>query len=510
MIDRVAVILSAMRNASAKEREKVARAYTIAERAHGNETRKSGEPYIIHPAAIAAHLAEIGMDTDTIVAGLLHDTLEDTSLGAEEIEKEFGKDVRFLVEGVTKLSKLKYRGLDRHFESLRRLLVATASDIRVIVIKLADRLHNMETIEHVALEKQKRIAKETLEVYAPIAGRLGISAFKRPLEDLAFKVLHPAEYAKTTELIYEKRGAAESALDGILKDIKTALAKNGVRTLQTEMRIKGAYSLWKKLDEKDGEMEKIYDLLAVRIIIEKQEECYQALGVIHSLWRPVPGRIRDYISYPKPNGYQALHTVLVTDRALTVEVQIVTRDMHHANQYGVASHFNYKLLGSKKPGASSTSWVRTMLPNLLATRVTEKPEPKWLSDLTNAVEESEHDAFQNALTSDFFAERMFAFTPKGDVVDLPVGATPVDFAYAIHTDLGDSMVGAKVGGKMVSLDTPLKNSDIVEIISKKNARPNKKWLEYAVTQGAQRKIRNALGIQLPKSRRGGKKVDDAD
>ncbi len=412
--------------------------------------------------------------------------------------------MRFLVEGVTKLSKLKYRGLDRHFESLRRLLVATAADIRVIVIKLADRLHNMETLSFVAPEKQQRIAKETLEVYAPIAGRLGISALKRPLEDLAFQVLMPKDFKTATETLATQRSEMESALNEVVQEVKTALTRAGIRTVSTETRVKGAFSFWKKLEEKDGDITKIYDLLALRVITEKADECYAALGVVHSLWRPVPGRIRDYISYPKPNGYRALHTVVLTDQKVTVEIQILSREMHHENQYGVASHFNYKLLGSARKVNSATSWVRSVLPNLLATKKQDKTnEPKWLQDLTVAVEESEHDAFQSALAQDFFAERIFAFTPKGDVVDLPVNATPVDFAYSIHTDLGDRMVGAKVNGRMVALDSKLNNSDIVEIISKKNALPNKKWLEFAITSGARKKIRSALHIQLPKSKRQG-------
>lgn len=490
-------IVGAMRSPSPEDRALIAHAYDIAEKAHGDEKRKSGEPYITHPLAIALHLAEIGMDRDTVIAGILHDTLEDTTLTAVEIEKEFGASVKLLVEGVTKLSKLKYRGLDRHFESLRRLLVATAADIRVIVIKLADRLHNMETIAFVTpKEKQIRIAKETMEVYAPIAERLGISALKRPLEDLAFETLSPKEYAEAARAINAKREEMEESLTEALQQLKKDLAEGGIRDFKTERRIKGIYSFWKKLEEKDGHIEKIYDLFAVRIIVTSMEDCYRTLGIAQQSCRPIPGRVRDYIASPKPNGYRALHTAVITNRGLTLEIQILTSEMQHENQYGVASHYTYKERGSSKADTHNKQWLKTAVPNLM--RTAGASSPKWLRDLTAAVSEQGNETFEEALRQDFFAERMFAFTPKGDVIDLPSGASPVDFAYAVHSTLGDTMVGAKVNGKMVSLDTLLHNGDKVEILTKKNGKPNKKWLEFAKTSGAKKHIRSALKLPPPR------------
>ncbi len=489
MTDPIRAILEAMPEQHQGDREAIGRAYQFAEAAHGNEKRKSGEPYITHPAAIAKTLAAVGMDRDTIIAGILHDTIEDTATTADDIEKEFGKTVRFLVEGVTKLSKLKYRGLDRHFESLRRLLVATAADIRVIIIKLADRLHNMETISFVEPESKRiRIAKETMEVYAPIAERLGVTTFKRPLEDLAFQILQPGDYQDAEQAINVQRSEMEDALDAALRDVKKDLAKAGIRNFSTERRIKGVYSFWKKLAEKDGHIEKIYDLFALRIIVPTIEDCYRVLGVVQHAYRPVPGRVRDYIASPKPNGYKSLHTAVITGRGVTIEIQILTADMHHENQFGAASHYTYKEQTPR--GAASGLWLRKVVPRLMKSKTGQTP--KWLKDLGTAIEHAEHQTLEEALKEDFFAERMFVFTPKGDVIDLPVGATPVDLAYAVHSVLGDTMAGARVNGKMVAIDSELKNGDKVEVVTKKGARPNKKWLEFVKTTGAKKHIRSAL------------------
>ena len=486
-------IIARMQSPSAEDRLLIQKAYDIAKIAHGEEKRKSGEPYIIHPHDIALRLASLGMDRDTIIAGILHDTVEDTTLTLEAIEKDFGPTVRFLVESVTKLSNIKYRGLDRNIESLRRLLIATASDIRVIVIKLADRLHNMETIEHVAPEKQMRIAKETMEVYVPIAGRLGMGAMRKRLEDLAFKVLEPEKYAETLRTLKEKRAEQEKKLIEILQDVKRDLADGGMRNSKTETRIKGVHSFAIKLASKDGHIDKVYDLFAIRIIVPTIEDCYKALGIVHAHHTAVPGRIKDYIATPKPNGYRSLHTVIMTGHGLAVEIQIRTEEMHAESQFGIVSHFGYK---TNEDASSKRTYMQWLMPRLMRTKKVETevatPIPQWLTDLARAVGEHPAKSLDEALKQDFFAERMFAFTPKGDVIDLPVGATPVDFAYSIHSDIGDAMVGAKVNGKMMSIDSPLSNGDKVEIITKKSGTPNKKWLESAKTAGAKKHIRAAL------------------
>jgi GTP pyrophosphokinase len=493
-------IVLAMQSASTEDQKAIQHAYDFAEKAHGSEKRKSGESYIIHPHAIALTLAQLGMERDTIIAGILHDTIEDTPVTADEIEKEFGKTVRFLVEGVTKLSKLKYRGVERHVESMRRLLIATASDIRVIIIKLADRLHNMETLEFVDAAKQKRIALETKEIYVPIAERLGIGLIKSRLEDLAFKILEPEKYKEMSQFLRERRETEKDALERTLKDLRKALAEAGIRNFHTEARVKNAHSFTKKLARKDNNPDKVYDIFAIRIIVPNVEDCYRTLGILHNIWRPIPGRVKDYIANPKPNGYRTLHTTVITPHKLIVEVQIRSEEMQRESKFGVAAHFLYK---NQKNGRqeSRLGWARRFLPSLMKMRgsspakgMDAAPAPGWLKELNTAVEEYEgSEAFQDALREDFFAERMFIFTPKGDVIDLPVSATPIDFAYAVHTNLVDRMNGAKVNGKLVPLDTDLHNGDLVEVQAKKTpSTPNKKWLEYAKTASARRYIRAAI------------------
>jgi len=499
-------IVNVMRSPSAKDREIVKDAYDFAEEAHRTELRKSGEPYIIHPLAIALTLTQFGMDRDTIVAGILHDTLEDTTTTAEEIEARFGKTVRFLVESVTKLSKLKYRGLERHVESLRRLLVATANDIRVIIIKLADRLHNMETIEYIEPEeKRHRIALETMEVYVPIAERLGIGVLKSQLEDLAFKALEPEHYKEIAAYLKNESEKAKDAIDEAVKDMKRSLAASHVKNFRTEIRVKGAHSFATKLERKENDISRIFDVFAVRIIVSSVEDCYRVLGIIHGLWSPMPGRVKDYIAQDKLNGYRSLHTTVITRQKITIEVQIRTEEMHREAQYGVASHFGYKQGAhfDKKGDIDSTiEWLWRFVPSVMKIKKTVpmaggvSSAPHWLKDLTAAAEDfEEQTAFHQALKEDFFAQRMFVFTPKGDVIDLPVGATPVDFAYAIHSDIGNSMASAKVNNKIAPFGSALKNGDIVEILTKKSAKPNRKWLEFAKTSGAKHHIKNAVNKQ---------------
>ncbi len=493
-------IIRAMQSPSKEDQKAIQDAYEFAKDAHGAELRRSGEPYIIHPRAIAICLAELGMDKDTIVAGILHDTLEDTAATAEEIEKKFGATVRFLVESVTKLSKLKYRGLERHVESLRRLFVATANDIRVIIIKLADRLHNMQTLEHIEPEeKRRRIALETKEVYVPVAERLGMGVVKSKLEDLAFKTLEPARYREMERFLTERGEKEKESLEKALNDLRKELAQAGIRKFHTESRIKNVHSFAAKLARKGNDPDKVYDIFAIRIVVPTLADCYRTLGIVHNIWRPIPGRVKDYIAVAKPNGYRTIHTTIITPHKLIIEVQIRSEEMQKESKFGVAAHFLYKdgKKGSEK--ASAGGWAWRFVPSLMKVArgqapketKTEAENPRWLQELNTAAEDFRGGkAFEQALKDDFFAARMFVFTPKGDVIDLPVGATPVDFAYAVHSDVGNRMVGAKVNGKIYPLADPLRNGDIVEILTKKSAKPNKKWIEFAKTSGAKHHIRN--------------------
>ncbi|HVV14899.1 MAG TPA: HD domain-containing protein [Candidatus Paceibacterota bacterium] len=504
-------ILGKMSSPTAEDRALVEKAYAFAAHAHRDHKRFSGAPYITHLAATAESLAEIGMSARTIAAGLLHDTIEDMGVEAATIEKEFGKDVLFLVEGVTKLGHLKYRGAERHRESLRKLLVATGKDVRVLIIKLMDRLHNMRTLKHVPPEKRKRIALETLEIYAAIAHRLGMGVVRKELEDLAFEYAYPEEYAEARKLLTEKSKETQNRLEEMSRTLKKELGKNDIRNFETDFRVKGLWSLWQKLKRKGGELDKVYDIAALRVVVENVADCYRVLGLVNNLWQPLPYKIKDYIAFPKPNGYQSLHTTVFAGDGGIVEVQIRTKEMHRDALFGIAAHVIYKERGGAGDPArgrgSSFDWIRSLLPGFRRapekkpeadaapkgperTRYGSAPVPEWLSGLEE--NELEDPDFDTAVRGDIFSHRVFVFTPHGDVVDLPVAATPVDFAYAIHSDLGDRLFGAKVGGKMVPLDTELHNGDIVEIQTKKNARPKQKWLDFAKTTLARRHIRNAL------------------
>lgn len=497
-------IVAEMKGASDADRALVEKAYAAGLAAHASDKRYSGEPYFTHPAAAAKILAEYGMDAATIAAGLLHDAIEDGKMTAEEMKRDFGEEVLFLVEGVTKLGKHKYRGAERHAESLRRLLVATSSDIRVLIVKLCDRLHNMQTLSHVPKEKQRRIALETLEIYAPLADRLGMGRLKKQLEDLAFPAIDPDAYAHAVEVRKLKTKETESGLAKVQKELQKEFVKKGLRDFRTEIRTKGLWSLHKKLLRKNDDITSIHDIAALRIIVPTIDDCYSVLGIVHSRFRPLPGEFKDYIAFPKPNGYQSLHTTVLSEEAGVVEVQVRSVDMHRHAQFGVASHMSYKELG-KAAGKSafemlSFSWIRDLVPSLL--RMTKKPgdmpapkapPPHWLSELAEVhTTLAESKEFVDRLKEDFFSHRIFLFTPKGDVIDLPVQSTPIDFAYAIHSDLGDHMMGAKVNNKMVAFDTPLRNGDIVEIQKRDAAHPTQKWLEMAKTSVARKHIRAAL------------------
>ena len=508
-------IINEMTAPTPEETALVEKAYEFSKKAHEGHLRYSGEPYFIHPAAVAKLLAEYGMDATTIAAGLLHDAIEDGFTDDATVKKEFGNEVLFLVEGVTKLGKHKYRGAERHAESLRRLLVATAQDIRVLIVKLADRFHNMETLAHVPDAKRQRIALETMEIYAPIADRLGMGRMKRDLEDLAFPYLDPDAYAHTVEVRKLKTKETEAGLAKVQKTLRRDLAKKGIVDFRTEIRIKGLWSLHQKLKRKKDDLAQIHDIAALRIIVPEIGDCYAALGVVHALYKPLPGEFKDFIAFPKPNGYQSIHTTVVTPDAGIVEVQIRTEEMHQRAQFGIASHMSYKHLGKgvEKLGkeaqksrfaALSFAWVRSLIPSLLrASQEREKKPgtakpPHWLAELSEAhAALAGSEDFVDGLKKDFFSRRVFVFTPKGDVVDLPSGATPIDFAYAIHSDIGDHLQGAKVNGKLVSFDTPLNNGNVVEILTRPSAQPSPKWLEYAKTSLARKRIRTVLGMTEP-------------
>ena len=508
-----------MRDLTPEDEALIRKAYDFAQNAHKDHKRYSGEPYFIHPAAVAKYLADMGMDAPTIAAGLLHDAVEDTEVTAEEVEAAFGSEVRFLVDGVTKLGQHKYRGAERHAESLRRLLVATSADVRVLIVKLADRYHNMTTLEHVPPEKQRRIALETLEIYAPLADRLGIGRMKKELEDLAFPAIDPDAYQHAVEVRKLKRKENEEGLARVQKGLQHALVRRGMRDFRTEIRVKGLWSLHQKLKRKGDDITRIHDIAALRVIVQSIDDCYQVLGTVHANWKPMPGEFKDYIAFPKPNGYQSLHTTVLTSDAGVVEIQIRTEEMHQRAQFGIASHMSYKHLGKKveRQGAGtqkkafekvSLTWIRDLIPGLLnfsrkpsphaATPLKtnkKKPadQPLWLNELADAhASIAESSEFVAGLKEDFFSHRVFVFSPKGDVIDLPIHSTPIDFAYAIHSDLGNHMYGAKVNGKLVSFDTVLRNGDIVDILERQSARPTAKWLDYARTSMARRHIRGAL------------------
>lgn len=503
-------ILAYMQSPSPEDAALVEKAYEFAKKAHEGHERYSGEPYFIHPSAVAKHLAELGLDSRTIAAALLHDAIEDAKATPEEVEREFGAEVLFLVEGVTKLGKHKYQGGERHAESLRRLLVATSADVRVLIIKLADRYHNMTTLEHVPEAKRRRIALETLEIFAPIADRLGMGSMKKELEDLAFPAIDPDAYQHAIEVRKLKRKETDIGLARVQKDLQHALARKGLKDFSTSIRMKGLWSLHQKLKRKGDDITRIHDIAALRVVVPTVDDCYTALGVIHAQWKPLPGEFKDYISFPKPNGYQSLHTTVVTGDAGIVEMQVRTKDMHQRAQFGIASHMTYKSL-AKTAGKGafqriSFPWVRDLVPALLNMRraapptqtrgATNSPDvPQWLTDLKEAHIEVGADEFVEGLKSDFFSHRIFVFTPIGDVIDLPTESTPVDFAYAIHSDLGNHMQGAKVNGKLVSFDSKLGNGDIIEILKSKSAHPTSRWLEYARTSMARRHIRNTLEVR---------------
>lgn len=490
------------------------KAYDLAADAHKAHTRYSGEPYIVHLAEVGLKLARMGMGPRTIAAGLLHDIIEDTTVTPQDIREQFGDEILFLVEGVTKLSSVRYYGSDRHNESLRKLFVATSQDIRVLIIKLTDRLHNMETLEHVPKEKQLRIARETLEIYVPVAHRLGMGRIRKELEDLAFPHVYPEEFKKVSDLLQKSTEKSLLTLERERKALQKKLADSGLLDFNTSYRLKGYYSLYHKLERKDWDISDVYDLLAMRVVVKTVEDCYKALGIIHEMWRPLPKRVKDYIAFPKPNGYQSIHTTVTTQHGTILEIQIRTQKMHHEAEYGVASHIIYKQQVEKAPKVAA-SWFSNLIPtlfrpfawreqpkkqtNVKITKDTPHQEkiPHWISQIGEMYtsEKASGAEFMSDMRKDFFQNRIFVFTPNGDVVDLPMGATPIDFAYAIHSEVGDHIAGVKVNNKLVQLDTELKNGDIVQIETRKSSHPTQKWVHIAKTSLARRRIRAFLAEQ---------------
>lgn len=510
MVISVDKILGQIRNLSEADIKLIEKAFTVAEKAHEKHKRYSGEPYMTHLTAVAFKLAAMGMQAQTVAAGLLHDIVEDTEVTTDDVKEQFGDEILFLVDGVTKLSSVRYHGTDRHNESLRKLFVATSQDIRVLIIKLVDRLHNMETLQYVPAEKQLRIARETLEIYVPVAHRLGMGKIRKELEDLAFPYVYPEEAKHVREVLKSRAGKSQELLERERKILQKRLADAHLIGFSTSYRVKGLYSLYHKLKLKEWDIYSVYDLLAMRIVVKNVEDCYRVLGIIHELWRPLPKRVKDYIAFPKPNGYQSLHTTVTTQHGVIMEIQIRTDRMHQESEFGVASHILYKQPEISDPVIEKTSVFSSLIPSLfrpfrtrkgsaekLETTRTEPHHqkiPRWISQIGQAYTEKTHSTknFVEDMESDFFSNRIFVFTPIGDVVDLPVGATPIDFAYAIHSEVGDHTSAAKVNKKLVQFDTELKNGDIVEIETRKTSKPSAKWLDFAKTSLARRRIRSSL------------------
>lgn len=478
------------------DRNLIKEAYLFADIAHKDQKRKSGEPYFIHLVATAKNLAQLGMDGTVIAAGILHDSIEDGVATQKEIKKVFGNEILFLINGVTKLGTIRYRGMKRHNESLRKLFVATSKDIRVLLIKFADRIHNLETLEHVKPEKQKRIAVESLEIYTQLAYRLGISTISKKMGDLAFPYVYPEEYKKIKKILRDRQGEDAKSLEQVSRSISKKLALNGIKDFKIKHRVKALLALYKKLERKENNPEKIFDIIALRVIVPTIPDCYKALGIIHESFRPMPGRIKDYISFTKPNGYKSIHTTIFTGHGGVLEIQIRTPEMDTRADFGAASHLGYKAktIGFNSISGTKEDWVN-MFFNFFGINKKEEEDRKkidWINELADHTRKSDtdHDDFEKNLVGDFFSDRIFIFTPEGTVIDLPVGSTSIDFAYQIHTNLGNTITGTKINGNFKSLDSELHNGDVVEIISKKGRTPNIKWLEFVKTNTAKKKIRS--------------------
>ncbi len=468
-------ITDLLKNPSEKDIELINKAFDFAKRTHDGQKRYSGEPYFVHPYETAKILASLHMDSPTITAGLLHDTCEDGGVEEKIIKKEFGGEIAFLISGVTKLGNIRYRHEEKGIiENLRKMFLAMAKDARVILIKLADRMHNMRTLQYVPQEKQKRIAVETLEIYAPLANRLGMGEIKGQLEDLAFPFIYPEEYQQVKELLTHEYENKQKDLAKIKYKLLEELKKNGLEDIKIDSRIKHLYSLFRKLQKYDTDIHQIYDLIALRVIVKTIEDCYRVLGIIHEMWKPLPGRIKDYIAVPKPNGYRSLHTTVFAEKGEIIEIQVRTEEMHEEAEYGIAAHWAYEEGGKPKKWKFNPrfSWVNQLV--------------RWQKEVRDS------EDFFEALKIDFFKNRVFCFTPKGEVVDLPEGATALDFAYAVHTEIGNHAVGALINNKFLSLDTVLNNGDIIEIKTQKSKKPGRDWLDQVKTSLAKKHIKSYL------------------
>lgn len=451
----------------------IGKAYDVANEMHAGQIRKSGEPYLVHPVCVAEILAELGMDEETIAAGLLHDVIEDTSYSKEDMIREFGEEVAALVDGVTKLGALKFESKEeRQAENLRKMFLAMSKDIRVLIIKLSDRLHNLRTINYMTHEKIVEKCQETLDIYAPLAARLGIYTMKMELEDIALKFLEPEAYYDLAEQVSERKGEREDAINRVVEEIRRALNEIGIKH-EIYGRSKHFYSIFKKMKYQHKNLDEIFDLMAVRIIVETVRDCYAVLGMVHTMWKPIPGRFKDYIAMPKPNMYQSLHTTVIGNYGKPFEIQIRTYEMHRIAEYGIAAHWKYKEGIDSDKEEVKLSWLRQAL--------------EWQKDVKDPKE------FMESLKMDLFSNQVFVFTPNGDVIELPAGATPLDFAFKIHTDVGCKCVGAKVNGKMVTIDHELENGNIIEIVTSANAAgPSIDWLKIARSSSARNKIRQWL------------------
>ncbi len=464
----------------------IRKAYEFAYKSHDGQYRKSEEPYIIHPVEVACSLAELNGDEQTIAAGLLHDVLEDCEVKPKELEDAFGKDVRQIVEGVTKLGKFSFSSKEeRQAENFRKLIVAIAEDVRVVLVKLADRLHNMRTLDHMTPRKQADIAKETLEIYAPLANRFGLGQIKWELEDLGLKFLHAEEYAQIQQLVADNRQDREYLVNQIIERLRAEL---DIRNIKAEIvgRPKHLFGIWRKMKRQEKSFEELYDVLAIRVIIDSNDKnyceiaddpdtqkCYEVMGIVHSIFKPIPGRFKDYIAMPKFNSYQSLHTAVIGPKGKPVEIQIRTKQMHYVAEYGIAAHWRYKETGEAGKADADVdrklAWLRQLV--------------DWQQDLVDAQE------YLDTVKMDLFADEVFVFSPRGDVFDLPSNSTPIDFAYRIHTDIGHRCIGARINDRIVPLNTVLKNGDIVEIITSKTAHPKMDWLNFAATHSAKNRIR---------------------
>jgi GTP pyrophosphokinase len=453
------------------------RAYEFSATEHAGQVRRSGEAYITHPLEVAGLVADMKLDDVAIAAGLLHDVVEDTLTTIERVSELFGPEVAHVVEGVTKISTIPFSSSEeRQAENFRKMLLAMVDDVRVILVKLADRLHNMRTLGHLREERRLKIAQETIDIYAPIAHRLGMNKVKNELEDLAFRHLDPRGYESLRARVDERRRATERTVDGLERTLADKLREAGVPIVALEGRIKSIFSIWKKIRRQKISLTEVYDLLAVRVITESEPDCYAALGIIHHTWAPVHGRFKDFVAMPRPNGYQSLHTAVISDLGLPFEVQVRTEEMHQVAEHGIAAHWKYKegRVGAE-PDEKYFLWLRQLL--------------EWQQEVPDPSE------FIHSLKLDLYPEEVYTFTPKGEVKALPRGATPIDFAYAIHTDVGHTCVGARVNGRMVPLRTPLQSGDIVEVVTRVGNRPNRDWLNIVVTTRARNKIKHCIHVE---------------